>query len=177
MTLWTALDDAPVASGCVELVPGSHRGGLATPAGGTIPDALVDARGGRGAGGRARCCSCTTWSGTARAATTTARPRRAVVRADAGVDPLHPHPPGAAAVRAVSAVAPLRRRALTAATVAPTSARGSADPHLARGVVRGHVADHAEDRALRPHGRSNRPRSRRCRCTSWGRGRRARSGC
>ena len=37
------LDDAPVASGCVELIPGSHRGGLATPAGGVIPPALVDA--------------------------------------------------------------------------------------------------------------------------------------
>ena len=44
VTLWTALDDAPIASGCVELIPGSHHGGLATPAGGTIPAALTDAR-------------------------------------------------------------------------------------------------------------------------------------
>lgn len=43
LTIWIALDDAPIASGCVELIPGSHRGGLATPAGGVIPAALVDA--------------------------------------------------------------------------------------------------------------------------------------
>lgn len=43
LTIWIALDDAPLASGCVELIPGSHRGGLATPAGGVIPAALVDA--------------------------------------------------------------------------------------------------------------------------------------
>ena len=42
LTIWIALDDAPIASGCVELIPGSHRGGLATPAGGVIPAALVD---------------------------------------------------------------------------------------------------------------------------------------
>lgn len=43
LTIWIALDDAPLASGCVELIPGSHCGGLATPGGGVIPAALVDA--------------------------------------------------------------------------------------------------------------------------------------
>ena len=43
LTLWTALDDAPVASGCVEVIPGSHRGGLVRPSGGVVPDAAVDA--------------------------------------------------------------------------------------------------------------------------------------
>jgi ectoine hydroxylase-related dioxygenase (phytanoyl-CoA dioxygenase family) len=43
LQLWTALDDAPVGSGCVEVVPGSHRSGLATPQGGVIP-AEVSAR-------------------------------------------------------------------------------------------------------------------------------------
>lgn len=42
LTLWTALDDAPLASGCVEVIPGSHRAGLATPEGGVIPDDRVD---------------------------------------------------------------------------------------------------------------------------------------
>jgi phytanoyl-CoA hydroxylase len=42
LQVWTALDDAPVESGCVEVVDGSHRAGLATPLGGTIPaDALA----------------------------------------------------------------------------------------------------------------------------------------
>jgi hypothetical protein len=35
--IWTALDDAPVASGCLEIVPGSHEAGLATPLGGMVP--------------------------------------------------------------------------------------------------------------------------------------------
>ncbi len=39
--LWTALDDAPAAAGCVEVIPGSHAWGLATPQGGTIPDPVV----------------------------------------------------------------------------------------------------------------------------------------
>ena len=38
LQIWTALDDAPVESGCVELIPGSHLQGLATPLGGVIPD-------------------------------------------------------------------------------------------------------------------------------------------
>ncbi|HEX4385683.1 MAG TPA: phytanoyl-CoA dioxygenase family protein [Myxococcales bacterium] len=43
LQIWTALDDAPEESGCVEVVPGSHLRGLATPKGGTIPEALVAA--------------------------------------------------------------------------------------------------------------------------------------
>ena len=42
LQIWTALDDAPVESGCVEVIPGSHHRGLATPEGGTIPDRLVE---------------------------------------------------------------------------------------------------------------------------------------
>ncbi|HSP81246.1 MAG TPA: phytanoyl-CoA dioxygenase family protein [Myxococcaceae bacterium] len=37
LQLWTALDDAPLDGGCLEVVPGSHRGGLETPLGGVIP--------------------------------------------------------------------------------------------------------------------------------------------
>jgi ectoine hydroxylase-related dioxygenase (phytanoyl-CoA dioxygenase family) len=37
LQVWTALDDAPLGAGCVEVVDGSHRAGLATPLGGTIP--------------------------------------------------------------------------------------------------------------------------------------------
>ncbi len=37
LQIWTALDDAPVEAGCVEVVPGSHKAGLATPLGGVIP--------------------------------------------------------------------------------------------------------------------------------------------
>lgn len=44
LQLWTALDDASVEAGCVELVPGTHQGGLATPEGGTIPDELTASR-------------------------------------------------------------------------------------------------------------------------------------
>ncbi len=43
LQIWTALDDAPPEAGCLEVVPGSHRGGLATPAGGTITDACLKA--------------------------------------------------------------------------------------------------------------------------------------
>ena len=39
LTLWTALDDAPIESGCLEVVPGSHLGGLVTATGGVVPDA------------------------------------------------------------------------------------------------------------------------------------------
>jgi phytanoyl-CoA hydroxylase len=42
LQIWTALDDAPVESGCVEVVPGTHLRGLATPKGGTIPDAMLE---------------------------------------------------------------------------------------------------------------------------------------
>jgi hypothetical protein len=41
LQIWTALDDAPVEAGCLEVIPGSHRGGLATPLGGVIPDDVV----------------------------------------------------------------------------------------------------------------------------------------
>jgi phytanoyl-CoA hydroxylase len=41
---WTALDDAPREAGCVEVLPGTHRWGLATPEGGTVPDALTAPR-------------------------------------------------------------------------------------------------------------------------------------
>jgi phytanoyl-CoA hydroxylase len=37
LQIWTALDDVPLESGCVEVVDGSHHAGLATPLGGTIP--------------------------------------------------------------------------------------------------------------------------------------------
>jgi phytanoyl-CoA hydroxylase len=43
LTIWTALDDAPVAAGCVEVIERTH-GALATAEGGTIPDALTGPR-------------------------------------------------------------------------------------------------------------------------------------
>lgn len=42
LQIWTALDDAPLEAGCLEVLPGSHQGGLATPDGGTIPQPLLD---------------------------------------------------------------------------------------------------------------------------------------
>jgi phytanoyl-CoA hydroxylase len=44
LQIWTALDDAPVDAGAVEVIPGSHREGLATPLGGVIPEPIVQAR-------------------------------------------------------------------------------------------------------------------------------------
>jgi phytanoyl-CoA hydroxylase len=44
LQIWTALDDAPVEAGCVEVVPGSHRQGLATPLGGVVPEEHVTSR-------------------------------------------------------------------------------------------------------------------------------------
>ncbi len=41
LQIWTALDDAPEESGCLQLVPKSHAKGLATPLGGVIPDDVV----------------------------------------------------------------------------------------------------------------------------------------
>lgn len=41
LQIWTALDDASEAAGCVEVVPGSHLAGLATPLGGVVPDDVV----------------------------------------------------------------------------------------------------------------------------------------
>ena len=43
LQIWTALDDAPIGGGCLEFLPGSQRGGLATPLGGVVPRALVAA--------------------------------------------------------------------------------------------------------------------------------------
>lgn len=37
LQIWTAIDDAPIDAGCVEVVPGSHLRGLATPLGGVVP--------------------------------------------------------------------------------------------------------------------------------------------
>jgi hypothetical protein len=49
LQIWTALDDVALEAGCVEAIVGSHARGLATPQGGTIPNALVedDLRAGR----------------------------------------------------------------------------------------------------------------------------------
>jgi hypothetical protein len=41
LQVWTAIDDATVSSGCVEVVDASHTEGLATPLGGTIPRELT----------------------------------------------------------------------------------------------------------------------------------------
>ncbi|MCP3100496.1 phytanoyl-CoA dioxygenase family protein [Myxococcus sp. K15C18031901] len=43
LQLWTALDDAPMDGGCLEVVPGSHWGGLVTELGGVIPPDAVEA--------------------------------------------------------------------------------------------------------------------------------------
>lgn len=37
LQIWTAIDDAPDDGGCVEVLPGSHAAGLATPLGGLVP--------------------------------------------------------------------------------------------------------------------------------------------
>lgn len=42
LQIWTALDDAPVEAGCLQVLPGSHVGGLASPAGGTVPAAHLE---------------------------------------------------------------------------------------------------------------------------------------
>lgn len=42
--IWTALDDAPVGAGCVEVFPGSHKRGLVTPLGGVVPANHVEAQ-------------------------------------------------------------------------------------------------------------------------------------
>ncbi len=44
LQIWTALDDAPLAAGALEVLPGSHLEGLATPLGGLVPEPLVRAR-------------------------------------------------------------------------------------------------------------------------------------
>jgi hypothetical protein len=43
LQIWTALDDCPVDGGCVEVLPGSHLAGLATPQGGVIVDEALHA--------------------------------------------------------------------------------------------------------------------------------------
>jgi phytanoyl-CoA hydroxylase len=48
LQVWTALDDAPIESGCVEVLDASHTAGLATPLGGTIPRELVERAGAEG---------------------------------------------------------------------------------------------------------------------------------
>lgn len=45
LQIWTALDDAPLDGGCLEVVDGTHAAGLATPLGGVVPADHV-ARGG-----------------------------------------------------------------------------------------------------------------------------------
>jgi phytanoyl-CoA hydroxylase len=45
LQIWTAIDDSPLHGGCVEVAPGSHRGGLATPLGGVVPRDILDAAG------------------------------------------------------------------------------------------------------------------------------------
>jgi hypothetical protein len=37
LQLWTALDDVPLGGGCIEVLPGSHKGGLVRPIGGVVP--------------------------------------------------------------------------------------------------------------------------------------------
>jgi hypothetical protein len=41
LQIWTALDDAPLDGGCLEVVPDSHVAGLVTPLGGVIPPERV----------------------------------------------------------------------------------------------------------------------------------------
>lgn len=43
LQLWTALDDAPLDAGPVEVLTGSHHRGLATEQGGVVPAPIVDA--------------------------------------------------------------------------------------------------------------------------------------
>ncbi len=42
LQIWTALDDAPVDGGCLEVVPGSHLDGFATDLGGVVPPDRVE---------------------------------------------------------------------------------------------------------------------------------------
>jgi hypothetical protein len=43
LQIWTGLDDAPLGGGCVEVAPGTHAAGLATPLGGVVPAERVAA--------------------------------------------------------------------------------------------------------------------------------------
>jgi hypothetical protein len=42
LQVWTALDDAPLDGGCLEVVDGTHVAGLATPLGGVVPKDHVE---------------------------------------------------------------------------------------------------------------------------------------
>jgi hypothetical protein len=42
LQLWTALDEAPLDGGCLEVVDGTHLAGLATPLGGVVPKDHVE---------------------------------------------------------------------------------------------------------------------------------------
>lgn len=42
LQVWTALDDAPLDGGCLEVVPGTHRAGLVTPFGGQVAAAALE---------------------------------------------------------------------------------------------------------------------------------------
>ena len=42
LQVWTGLDDAPLEAGCLEVLPDSHRGGLASAEGGTLTQARLD---------------------------------------------------------------------------------------------------------------------------------------
>jgi phytanoyl-CoA hydroxylase len=42
LQIWTALDDAPIESGCLEFVPDTHHAGLATRNGGVVPDDVLE---------------------------------------------------------------------------------------------------------------------------------------
>ena len=42
LQIWTALDDAPLDGGCIEVVDGTHLAGLATPLGGVVPKDHVE---------------------------------------------------------------------------------------------------------------------------------------
>jgi len=43
LQVWTSLDDASENGACVEVLPGSHKAGLASPEGGTVRDTELDA--------------------------------------------------------------------------------------------------------------------------------------
>lgn len=43
LQLWVAIDDAPADAGCVDMLPGTHLGGLATPLGGIVPRKMIEA--------------------------------------------------------------------------------------------------------------------------------------
>lgn len=44
LQIWTALDDCAPDGGCLEVIPGSHAAGLATPLGGVVPRELSGPR-------------------------------------------------------------------------------------------------------------------------------------